>query len=180
MSFNSITNTIQTLFLHSFSSPSTNFQLVWAMTEGDRLDSFGCLMAVPRFRASWMYFCQQKGFSLKTSDREIPPAYYWALITCSGHYRETEVSVKTIVLTNLNTYHVHSHRFETGLEGLREPVVVKKPQELQLRKQALYMLRVCENESEMEVDKRGVQKCEKRWGEQTESVVKIKQKLMQK
>lgn len=46
----------QTLFLHSFSRPSTNFQLVWAMTEGDRLDSLGCLMVVPRFLASWMYF----------------------------------------------------------------------------------------------------------------------------
>lgn len=46
----------QTLFLHSFSRPSTNFQLVWAMTEGDKLDSLGCLMVVPRFLASWMYF----------------------------------------------------------------------------------------------------------------------------
>lgn len=45
------------------------------------------------------------------------------------------------------TYHVHSHRFQTRPEGLREPVVVKKPQELQLRKQTLYMLRVCKQVS---------------------------------
>lgn len=60
-------NTIQTLFLHSFSSPSTNFQFVWAMTEGDRLDSFGWRMVVPRFRASWMYFCQQKRLQSENS-----------------------------------------------------------------------------------------------------------------
>lgn len=45
-----------------------------------------------------------------------------------------------------NTYHIHRHRLKTRFEGLREPVVVKKQQELQLRKQTLYMLRVCEHE----------------------------------
>lgn len=29
------------------------------MTEGERLDSLGCRMVVPRFLASWMYFCNE-------------------------------------------------------------------------------------------------------------------------
>lgn len=45
-----------TLLRHSFSSPSTNFQLVWAITDGERLDSLGCRMVLPMFLASWMYF----------------------------------------------------------------------------------------------------------------------------
>lgn len=54
-----------------------------------------------------------------------------------------KVSVETTGPTQASgTYHVHSHRFQTRPEGLREPVVVKKPQELQLRKQTLDMLSV--------------------------------------
>lgn len=45
-----------TFMRHSFSSPSTNFQLVWAMTAGDRSDSLGCRRFFPRLRASCMYF----------------------------------------------------------------------------------------------------------------------------
>lgn len=45
-----------------------------------------------------------------------------------------------------NTYHVHCHRLKTGPEGLWEPVVVKKHQELQLRQQTLNMLRVWRHE----------------------------------
>lgn len=47
---------ILTFILHSFSKPSTNLQLVWAMTAGDRSDSLGCLRFFPRLRASCMYF----------------------------------------------------------------------------------------------------------------------------
>lgn len=46
-----------TLFLHSFNKPSTNFQFVCAITDGERLESLGCRMVLPRFLASWMYFC---------------------------------------------------------------------------------------------------------------------------
>lgn len=46
-----------TLFRHSFNKPSTNFQFVCAITDGERLESLGCLMVLPRFLASWMYFC---------------------------------------------------------------------------------------------------------------------------
>lgn len=101
---------------------------------------------------------------MKMADREIISAYHIVQAITEKQKKATEVSVETTVLTNPNTYHIHSHRFQTGLEGLREPVVVKKPQELQLRKQALYMLRACENESETEAEenKRGVRKCEER------------------
>lgn len=47
---------ILTFILHSFSKPSTNFQLVWAMTAGERSDNLGCLRFFPRLRASCMYF----------------------------------------------------------------------------------------------------------------------------
>ena len=45
-----------TLLRHSFSRPYTNFQLVWAITDGERLDSLGWRMVLPIFLASWMYF----------------------------------------------------------------------------------------------------------------------------
>lgn len=45
-----------TFMRHSLRSPSTNFQLVWAMTAGDRSDSLGCRRFFPRLRASCMYF----------------------------------------------------------------------------------------------------------------------------
>lgn len=45
-----------TLFRHSFNKPSTNFQFVCAITDGERLESLGCRMVLPRFLASWMYF----------------------------------------------------------------------------------------------------------------------------
>lgn len=45
-----------TFMRHSLSRPSTNLQLVWAMTAGDRLESFGCWRLFPRLRASCMYF----------------------------------------------------------------------------------------------------------------------------
>lgn len=45
-----------TLLRHSFSRPSTNFQLVWAITDGERLESLGWRMVLPIFLASWMYF----------------------------------------------------------------------------------------------------------------------------
>lgn len=46
-----------TLFRHSFNKPSTNFQFVCAITDGERLDSLGCRIVLPRFLASWIYFC---------------------------------------------------------------------------------------------------------------------------
>ena len=45
-----------TLLRHSFSRPSTNFQLVWAITDGERLDSLGWRIVLPIVLASWMYF----------------------------------------------------------------------------------------------------------------------------
>lgn len=38
-----------TSFLHSFNKPSTNFQLVCAIPDGERLESLGCRMVLPRF-----------------------------------------------------------------------------------------------------------------------------------
>lgn len=51
--------TIHTFILHSFSNPSTNLELVCAMTAGERSDSLGCLRFLPRLRASCMYFYRE-------------------------------------------------------------------------------------------------------------------------
>lgn len=51
---------IRTFILHSFNKPSTNFQLVCAITAGERSDNLGCLRFFPKLRASCIYFYKLK------------------------------------------------------------------------------------------------------------------------
>lgn len=51
-----LASVIRTFILHSFNKPSTNFQLVCAITAGERSDNLGCLRFFPKLRASCIYF----------------------------------------------------------------------------------------------------------------------------